>query len=132
VAQACNPIYSGDRDQEDLSLKPARGNSSQDLISKKKKKITKMGLVEWLKVQDLFSNLSTAKKKKKKDVCMVKSQHRKRQHTEGSIPSEVLVTGCRDLIPSLQTRGTIAHGLRQYLSCDWLGSQHHLNNFVIV
>jgi hypothetical protein len=30
VAHACNPIYSGDRDQEDHSL--------EDLISKKKKK----------------------------------------------------------------------------------------------
>jgi hypothetical protein len=34
VAHACNPSYSGGRDQEDLGLKPAWANSSQDLISK--------------------------------------------------------------------------------------------------
>jgi hypothetical protein len=33
-AHACNPSYSGGRDQEDHSLKPARPNSSQDPISK--------------------------------------------------------------------------------------------------
>jgi hypothetical protein len=35
VAQACNPSYSGGRDQEDHGLKPAQVNSSQDPISKK-------------------------------------------------------------------------------------------------
>jgi hypothetical protein len=35
VAHACNPSYSGDRDQEDHGLKPAQANSSQDPISKK-------------------------------------------------------------------------------------------------
>jgi hypothetical protein len=34
VAHACNPSYSGGRDQEDCSLKPAWANSSQDPISK--------------------------------------------------------------------------------------------------
>jgi hypothetical protein len=46
---AYNPSYSGGRDQEDRSLKPAWANSSQNCIKKtlhKKKK----GLVEWLKV----------------------------------------------------------------------------------
>jgi hypothetical protein len=42
VAHACNPSYSGGRDQEDCSLKPAWANSSRDPISKipitKKKK----------------------------------------------------------------------------------------------
>jgi hypothetical protein len=32
VAHACNPSYSGGRDQEDLSSKPAWANSSQDPI----------------------------------------------------------------------------------------------------
>jgi hypothetical protein len=41
VAHACCPSYSGDRDQEDLSLMPAQVNSLQDPISKKK--ITKKG-----------------------------------------------------------------------------------------
>jgi hypothetical protein len=35
VAHACNPSYSGLRDQEDGSLKPARANSLQDPILKK-------------------------------------------------------------------------------------------------
>jgi hypothetical protein len=35
VAQACNPSYSGDRDQEDRDLKLAWANSSQDPISRK-------------------------------------------------------------------------------------------------
>jgi hypothetical protein len=34
VAHACNPSYSGGRDQEDCSSKPAQANSSQDPISK--------------------------------------------------------------------------------------------------
>jgi hypothetical protein len=38
MAHACNPSYSGGRDQEDCSLKPAWGKSLRDLISKKKKK----------------------------------------------------------------------------------------------
>jgi SET domain-containing protein len=37
VAHACNPSYSGGRDQEDHSSKQALANSSQDRISKKKK-----------------------------------------------------------------------------------------------
>jgi hypothetical protein len=36
VAHACHPSYSGGRDQEDHSWKPARGNTSRDLILKKK------------------------------------------------------------------------------------------------
>jgi hypothetical protein len=38
MAHVCNPSYSGGRDQEDRSLKPAWGNSSQDPISKKPRK----------------------------------------------------------------------------------------------
>jgi hypothetical protein len=34
-AYSCNPSYSGGRDQEDHSLKPAWANSLQDPISKK-------------------------------------------------------------------------------------------------
>jgi hypothetical protein len=34
VAHACNPSYSGGRDQEDYSLKPAWANSLRDPISK--------------------------------------------------------------------------------------------------
>jgi hypothetical protein len=61
MAHACNPSYSGSRDQEDHGPKQAWPNSSRDPISKKP--ITKIGLVEWLKVKTLSSNLSTEKKK---------------------------------------------------------------------
>jgi hypothetical protein len=35
VAHTCSPSYSGDRDQEDHSLKPVQGNSLRDPILKK-------------------------------------------------------------------------------------------------
>jgi hypothetical protein len=38
VAHACNPSYSGGRDQKDQGLNPAWKNSSQDPISKRKRK----------------------------------------------------------------------------------------------
>jgi hypothetical protein len=38
VTDACNPSYSGGRDQEDRGFKPAQANNLRDLISKKKKK----------------------------------------------------------------------------------------------
>jgi hypothetical protein len=43
VAHACNPSYSGGRDQEDQGSKPAWGTLSQ-------KYLTQKGRVEWLKV----------------------------------------------------------------------------------
>jgi hypothetical protein len=48
VAHACNPSYSGGRDQEDQGSKPAWVNSSRNPISKKTHH--RKGLVEWLKV----------------------------------------------------------------------------------
>jgi hypothetical protein len=54
VAHTCNPRYSGGRDQEDCGLKPGQANSIL------KKTITKIELVEWLKVQSLSSNPVTA------------------------------------------------------------------------
>jgi hypothetical protein len=60
VAHACNPSYSGGRDQEDHSSKPAWANSPSRLYLEKP--LTKIELVEWLKVKDLRSNPSTAKK----------------------------------------------------------------------
>jgi hypothetical protein len=50
VAHACNPSYSGGRDQEDHGLKPVQGNSSRD-SPYLEKLFTKIGLVEWLKVK---------------------------------------------------------------------------------
>jgi hypothetical protein len=59
VTQACNPSYSGGRDQEDHSSKPAQANGSWDPISKKP--FTKKRLVECIKT--LSSSPSTTKKK---------------------------------------------------------------------
>jgi hypothetical protein len=59
VAHACNPNYSGGRDQEYQGSKPARANSSARLYLEKP--FTKIGLVEWLKVKALSSSPSTAK-----------------------------------------------------------------------
>jgi hypothetical protein len=61
MTHACNPSYSGGRDQEDHGLKPALANSLQDPILKKNP--LQKGLVEWLSVWALSSNASTAKKK---------------------------------------------------------------------
>jgi hypothetical protein len=47
-AHTCNPSYSGGRNQENPSSKPAPANSSRDPVLKKA--FTKKGLVEWLKV----------------------------------------------------------------------------------
>jgi hypothetical protein len=74
VAHACNPRYSGGRDQEDHGPKPARANSLQDSISRIPN--TKTGLVEQLKQQEcllskreaLGSSLSAVEKiEKSKD-----------------------------------------------------------------
>jgi hypothetical protein len=70
VAHACNPSYSGGRDQGDHRLKPALVNSSRDPISKKP--ITKKGW--WSGSSDSLpskceaqsSNHSATKKKKKR------------------------------------------------------------------
>jgi hypothetical protein len=57
VAHACNPSYSGGRDQEDLSLRPAQANGSQDPISKIPEQ---NGLEVWLKaVECLLCKLSS-------------------------------------------------------------------------
>jgi hypothetical protein len=61
VAHACNPSYSGGRDQENRSSKPAWANSLQDPILKEP--ITNIALVEWLQGEGLSSIPSTEKKK---------------------------------------------------------------------
>jgi hypothetical protein len=63
VAHACNPSYSGGRDQKNRGSNPAQANSLRDPIEKP---FTKIGLVEWLKVKAQSSSPSTTKKKKKK------------------------------------------------------------------
>jgi hypothetical protein len=47
VAHACNPTYSGGRDQEDCDSKPAQAKVRETLSQKS---FHKKGLVEWLKV----------------------------------------------------------------------------------
>jgi hypothetical protein len=47
VAHACNPSYSGGRDQGDRDSKPAWGNSTRDPVLKIP---THKGLGKWLKV----------------------------------------------------------------------------------
>jgi hypothetical protein len=66
LAHTCNLIYSGGRDQEDHSLKPAWASSSQDPILEKP--ITKIGLLEWLKMKVLSSSPSTTERKKKAGI----------------------------------------------------------------
>jgi hypothetical protein len=65
VAHTCNPSYSGGRDQEDCSLKPAQANTSY-LENTHCKKCWQSGS-EWLKVKALSSSPSIAKKKKKEN-----------------------------------------------------------------
>jgi hypothetical protein len=65
VAHTCNPSYAGGTDQEECCSKPAWANSSKRPYLKKP--FTKIGLVEWLKVEALSSSLSSMKKKKKKE-----------------------------------------------------------------
>jgi hypothetical protein len=65
-AHACNPGYSGGRDQEDPGLKPALANSSQDLISGKKKQNPKPLQKKGWWSSSRSTGPSTAKKKKKK------------------------------------------------------------------
>jgi hypothetical protein len=61
MAHACNPSYSGGRDQEDLGSKPNLGKQfSRPYLEKP---FTKIGLVEWLKVKVMSSSPSTTKKK---------------------------------------------------------------------
>jgi ribosome assembly protein YihI (activator of Der GTPase) len=64
VAPACNPSYSGGRDQEDCSLKLAGANSSGRSYLEKKKKIKKIGLVSGSRCS-LISNPNTAKNKQR-------------------------------------------------------------------
>jgi hypothetical protein len=70
MANACNPSYSGGRDQEDLSSKPAWANSSRDAILKKilQKRRAGGGVAQGV---GLELNSSTTKKKKKKQEFLI-------------------------------------------------------------
>jgi hypothetical protein len=62
VAHACNPSYSGGRDQEHHCSNPAQ--ASTFMRPYLQKLFTKIRLVEWLKVKALSSSPSAATKKK--------------------------------------------------------------------
>jgi hypothetical protein len=64
VAHTCNPSYSGGRDQEDLSSKPAWANNPRDPILKKP--ITKKDCVMAQSVGPKFKPQYRKKKFKKK------------------------------------------------------------------
>jgi hypothetical protein len=72
-----NPSYSGNRDQEDHSLKPAQSTISTRLSQKL---FTKIGLVVWLKVKALSSCPSTKTTTTTKNVG---KDTRKKEHTAG-------------------------------------------------
>jgi hypothetical protein len=59
-AYACNPNYSGGRDQEDLGSKPAWANNSQDTISKNSSQ--KKGWWSGSRYKALSSSPTTEKK----------------------------------------------------------------------
>jgi hypothetical protein len=69
VVHTCNPSYSGSRDQEDHSSKPARESTvfrARDSTCQLFTQSQKIRLVEWLKVKALSSSPSSTKKKKKR------------------------------------------------------------------
>jgi hypothetical protein len=71
VSYACNPSYSGGRDQEDCCLKPAQENSSPELILKNPSQKRACGMAQVVdclpsRHEALGTNPITAKKKKKK------------------------------------------------------------------
>jgi hypothetical protein len=61
VTYACNPSYSGGRDQEDLGLKPARANSLWDYFEKNPSQKRARGMA-----QDVPKFKPQSSKKKKK------------------------------------------------------------------
>jgi hypothetical protein len=68
VAHACNPSYSGGRDQEDRGLKPVQANSSKDPISKilSQKRADGGGQGEGPEFNPQYCKKKKKKKKKKK------------------------------------------------------------------
>jgi hypothetical protein len=69
VAHDCNPSYSGGRDQEDCSSKPAQANSSRATISQKNKISSHYragGVAQGVGPEFKTNNAKKKKKKKKK------------------------------------------------------------------
>jgi hypothetical protein len=71
VAHACNPSYTGGRDQEDHSLKPARANSSRNPISKKPFTKKKKKGWWWSGSRWALSSSPTPQKKKATDQVLI-------------------------------------------------------------
>jgi hypothetical protein len=61
VTYAYNPSYSGDRDQEDCSVKPVRPYLEKPYCKK-------IGLMEWFKVKALKKNKQKKRKENPKTV----------------------------------------------------------------
>jgi hypothetical protein len=82
-AHTCNPSYSGGRDQEDPSSKPAQ--AKKFMKSYLEKPFTKIGLKERLKVKTLSSRPSTTKKRKKEKKMEEEEEDggRKKKRGEG-------------------------------------------------
>jgi hypothetical protein len=70
VAHACNPSYSGGRDQEDR-VRRQPGQIVPETLCRKKT-LTEIGLVEWLKLWVLSSNPSTTVGKTKQNIKQVR------------------------------------------------------------
>jgi hypothetical protein len=72
VAHICNPSYSGGRDKESCSSKPAWAYSSQDLILKKRPNTKKRaGRVAQGVGPEFKSQYHQKQKTKKKSQCMI-------------------------------------------------------------
>jgi hypothetical protein len=66
VAHACNPSYSGGRNQQDCGSKPARANSSRDAISKLPNTIRAGGVAQGID-PEFKPRYSKKKNKRKKE-----------------------------------------------------------------
>jgi hypothetical protein len=65
VAHACNPSYSGSRDQEDFSSKPAQANSSQKWVG---------GVAQGVGSEVKPHNAKKKKRKRKTDMISTPNQ----------------------------------------------------------
>jgi hypothetical protein len=106
VGHACNPSYSGGRDQEDHSSKRAWSNSSGDPISKNKKPSQNrdVGVAQGVGLE--FKPQNCKKKKKKKE--RKKERKRKRNQCPGSLqfPPEAQGFWLNVLFPLWESRSS--------------------------
>jgi hypothetical protein len=98
VAHACNPSYSGGRDQEDHGLKSAQANSSPDPFSKipNTKRTGGVAQGEGPEVKPQFKKKKKKerkKEKKNKKAQLPKRQEECREYFLGSWRKTFLATG---------------------------------------